>query len=189
MPTWRKLMVHPDHHVSCQYVLYLAPSTACPPGTRLEIRSDRSLVKLYRRGDLVKVHPHEGPNGRILNVDVASAETRDRPKPAEPGPRCGWVSVVVVLHEILDWERVGWHGMRRGPLRPPHEPEVATTGALTNAITQGGTARIAKRAAAPSFLCRGTVGTAWHQSRGNRGKDVEPMHPPKQCVRLFPARR
>ena len=69
VPLWRELVVHPDHHVSFQYGLYSAPSTTCPPGTRLEVRGDRSLVKLYRRGELVKVHPRQGQGGRSTDPD------------------------------------------------------------------------------------------------------------------------
>jgi transposase len=69
VPTWRELVVHPDHHVSFQYALYSAPSTTCPPGTRLEVRGDRSLVKLYRRGELMKVHPRQGQGGRSTDPD------------------------------------------------------------------------------------------------------------------------
>jgi transposase len=69
VPLWRELVVHPDHHVSFQYGLYSAPSTTCPPGTRLEVRGDRALVKLYRRGELVKVHPRQGQGGRSTDPD------------------------------------------------------------------------------------------------------------------------
>ena len=69
VPLWRELVVHPDHHVSFQYALYSAPSTTCPPGTRLEVRGDRALVKLYRRGELVKVHPRQGQGGRSTDSD------------------------------------------------------------------------------------------------------------------------
>jgi transposase len=69
VPTWRELVVHPDHHVSFQYPLYSAPSTTCPPDTRLEVCGDRSLVKLYRRGELVKVHPRQGQGGRSTDPD------------------------------------------------------------------------------------------------------------------------
>jgi transposase len=69
VPLWRELVVHPDHHVSFQYALYSAPSTTCPPGARLEVRGDRSLVKLYRRGELVKVHPRQGQGGRSTDPD------------------------------------------------------------------------------------------------------------------------
>jgi len=57
VPLWREVIVHPDHHVNVQYALYSAPSTSCPPGTKLEARCDRALVKLYLAGELVKVHP------------------------------------------------------------------------------------------------------------------------------------
>jgi transposase len=69
VPLWRELVVHPDHHVSFQYALYSAPSTTCPPGTRLEVRGDRSLVKLYRRGELIKVHPRQAQGGRSTDPD------------------------------------------------------------------------------------------------------------------------
>ena len=69
VPTWRELVVHPDHHVSFQYALYSAPTTTCPPGTRLEVRGDRSLVTLYRRSELVKVHPRQGQGGRSTDPD------------------------------------------------------------------------------------------------------------------------
>lgn len=69
VPLWRELVVHPDHHVSFQYGLYSAPSTTCPPGTRLEVRGDRSLVKLYRRGELITVHPRQGKGGRSTDPD------------------------------------------------------------------------------------------------------------------------
>jgi transposase len=69
VPLWRELVVHPDHHVSFQYALYSAPSSTCPPGTRLEVRGDRSLVKLYKRGELVKVHPRQGQGGRSTDPD------------------------------------------------------------------------------------------------------------------------
>ncbi len=69
VPLWRDVTVHPDHHVSVQYALYSAPSTTCPPGTELEARCDRALVKLYRRGDLVKVHPRQPKGGRSTDFD------------------------------------------------------------------------------------------------------------------------
>ena len=69
VPLWREVTVHPDHHVSLQYALYSAPSTTCPPGTKLEARVDRTLVKLYRRGELVKVHGRQPKGGRSTDPD------------------------------------------------------------------------------------------------------------------------
>ena len=69
VPAWREVTVHPDHHVSVQYALYSAPSSTCPPGTKLEARCDRTIVKLYRRGELVKVHPRQAKGGRSTDPD------------------------------------------------------------------------------------------------------------------------
>jgi len=69
VPLWREVTVHPDHHVSVQYALYSAPSTSCPPSTKLEARCDRALVKLYRAGELVKVHPRQPKGGRSTDPD------------------------------------------------------------------------------------------------------------------------
>src|SRR5437870_2246765 len=69
VPLWKDVTVHPDHHVSVQYALYSAPSTTCPPGTKLEARCDRDLVKLYKAGALVKVHPRKPKGGRSTDAD------------------------------------------------------------------------------------------------------------------------
>ncbi|MBV9168732.1 MAG: hypothetical protein JOZ81_01445 [Chloroflexi bacterium] len=69
VPLWKDVTVHPDHHVSVQYALYSAPSPTCPPGTKLEARCDRDLVKLYKAGALVKVHPRKPKGGRSTDPD------------------------------------------------------------------------------------------------------------------------
>jgi transposase len=69
VPLWKDVTVHLDHHVSVQYALYSAPSVTCPPGTKLEARCDRDLVKLYKAGALVKVHPRKPKGGRSTDAD------------------------------------------------------------------------------------------------------------------------
>ena len=69
VPLWREVTVHPDHHVSYVQALYSAPTTTCPPGTKLEVRGDGSLVKLYKKGELVKVHPRQVRGGRATDPD------------------------------------------------------------------------------------------------------------------------
>jgi transposase len=73
VPDWRKVTVHPDHHIAYRYALYSAPSTSCPPGTKIEVRGDSKLVRLYNRGVLVKVHPRKPQGGR-------STDPEDYPK-------------------------------------------------------------------------------------------------------------
>ena len=67
VPRWGMVKVHPDHHVSFQYALYSAPSDSCPPGVRVEIRSDRDLVRISRRGVVVRIHPRQPKGGRSTN--------------------------------------------------------------------------------------------------------------------------
>jgi hypothetical protein len=74
VPTWKEVTVHPDHHVSFGQALYSVPSSTCPPGTKLEVRGDRGLVKLYRKGELVKVHPRQHRGGRATDPDDYPAE-------------------------------------------------------------------------------------------------------------------
>lgn len=74
VPLWKDVTVHADHHVSVQYALYSAPSTTCPPGTKLEARCDTKLVKLYRAGELFKVHPRKPKGGRSTDYDDYPSE-------------------------------------------------------------------------------------------------------------------
>jgi hypothetical protein len=74
VPTWALVTVHPDHHVAYQYALYSVPATTCPPGTKLELRADRQLVRFYRRGELVKTHPRQAHGQRVTDPDDYPAE-------------------------------------------------------------------------------------------------------------------
>lgn len=65
--------VHQDHHICYRYALYSAPYSTCPRLTKLEVRGDSKLVKLYKRGELVKVHPRYSRGGR-------STDPEDYPK-------------------------------------------------------------------------------------------------------------
>ncbi|MBI2830538.1 MAG: IS21 family transposase [Chloroflexi bacterium] len=51
VPEWRDAIVHQDHHIYYKYAIYSAPDSTCPPGTKLEVKGDRKLVRLYKRGD------------------------------------------------------------------------------------------------------------------------------------------
>jgi hypothetical protein len=68
VPVWRTVSVHVDHHVSFQSALYSAPWDRCPPRTRLEVRGDRQLVRLYARDLLVAVHPRQPKGGRSTDA-------------------------------------------------------------------------------------------------------------------------
>jgi hypothetical protein len=69
VPDWHEAKVHPDHHIYYRYALYSAPSSTCPPGTKLAVRGDRQLVRLYKGGELVKIHPRQAAGGRATDPD------------------------------------------------------------------------------------------------------------------------
>jgi hypothetical protein len=62
VPTWSEAKVHPDHHVQIQKALYSVPTRFI--GKVLEVRFDRSSVRLYLGADLVKVHARKQPGQR-----------------------------------------------------------------------------------------------------------------------------
>jgi len=69
VPEWHEAVVHQDHHIYYRYAIYSAPYSTCPPGTKLEVRGDSKLVKLYKHGELVKVHPRKPRGGRSTDPE------------------------------------------------------------------------------------------------------------------------
>jgi len=69
VPEWHTGTVHPDHHVYYRYAIYSAPYSSCPPGTKLEVRGDSKLVRLYRKDMLIKVHPRQPRGGRSTDPE------------------------------------------------------------------------------------------------------------------------
>ena len=62
VPTWSEPKVHRDFHVEVDKALYSAPHHLI--GRRVKARRDSTTVKLYFRGELVKVHPRKAPGQR-----------------------------------------------------------------------------------------------------------------------------
>ncbi len=69
VPDWHEAKVHPDHHIYYRYAIYSAPYNTCPPGTKLEVRGDSKLVRLYHKGKLMKVHLRQPRGGRSTDPD------------------------------------------------------------------------------------------------------------------------
>jgi transposase len=61
-PTWGPCTVHPDHHIQFRRALYSVPTRYI--GQRVDVRGDSRLVRIYHRGELIKVHPVQPPGGR-----------------------------------------------------------------------------------------------------------------------------
>ncbi len=71
---WRTAKVHPDHHVACQYSLYSVPSALCPPGQQVEIGLGVKLVRIFHRGQMIKVHSRQPRGGRSTDPQDYPAE-------------------------------------------------------------------------------------------------------------------
>jgi transposase len=72
LPIYATAKVHRDHHIEVAKALYSIPGDLI--GSRVEVRADRKLVKVFSRGQLVKVHPRTTPGGRITDPADLPAE-------------------------------------------------------------------------------------------------------------------
>ena len=62
VPIYTTAKVHRDHHIEVARALYSLPTHLI--GRRVEVRADRSLVRIFDRGTLVKTHPRQAPGRR-----------------------------------------------------------------------------------------------------------------------------
>ena len=62
IPTFSKPKVARDRHVEVSRALYSVPGELI--GQHIQARADADTVKLYHRGQLLKVHPRQQPGGR-----------------------------------------------------------------------------------------------------------------------------
>ena len=98
VPDWHSAVVHPDYHIAYRYALYSVPHASCPPGTKIEVKGDSKLVRLYHRGAVIKVHPRQPRGGRSTDPDdyppertlyTMRAPDRMRHQAAQLGPAIG----------------------------------------------------------------------------------------------------
>lgn len=76
-PDWAELLIHPDFHVRYQYALYSVPYRHRGP-TKAErtvtVRADSKLVRIYKRGQLIKTHPRRPAGTRSTDAADYPAE-------------------------------------------------------------------------------------------------------------------
>ncbi|WP_222722284.1 IS21 family transposase [Actinomadura alba] len=72
VPVFTKVKVHRDFHIEVGKALYSAPAEFL--GQQVDARADSSLVKLFHRGKLIKVHPRQAPGGRWTDPSDLPAE-------------------------------------------------------------------------------------------------------------------
>lgn len=75
VPEWTDAKVHPDHHIQVRRALYSVPWPHV--GHYVDVRIDRSTVRVYRKGELIKMHARQRPGGR-------ATDPKDYPPSKEP---------------------------------------------------------------------------------------------------------
>jgi transposase len=112
IPTWTHPKVAPDRHVQVAKALYSVPGELV--GRRLYARVDARTVKLYWRGELIKVHPVVAPGRRHTDPADLPAETsvyamRDlntlQRKASAHGEHVGAYAAAVLEHP-LPWTKM-----------------------------------------------------------------------------------
>ena len=112
IPTWSHPKVAPDRHVQIAKALYSVPGELV--GQRLDARLDASTVKLYWRGELIKLHPVVTPGRRHTDpADLPSELTayamRDlnalHRKASAHGEHVGAYAAAVLEHP-LPWTKM-----------------------------------------------------------------------------------
>lgn len=128
-PRWARCTVHPDHHIHFRQALYSVPTQYV--GEAVDVRGDSRLVRIYQRGELIKVHPVEPPGGRATDYTDYPTERTSYAlrapdaviRQAAPlGPAVGQF-VTVLLSGTFPWARLRQAhkllrlGERYGPAR------------------------------------------------------------------------
>ena len=112
VPIYTRAKVHRDHHIEVARALYSIPGNLI--GARVEVRADRRLVRVFARGQLVKVHPRQAPGGRVTDPDDLPSERtayalRDldhlRRLAAGHGPAIGAFATALLEHP-LPWTKM-----------------------------------------------------------------------------------
>jgi transposase len=112
LPIYATAKVHRDHHIEVARALYSVPGRLI--GSRVDVRADRSVVRIFYRGTLVKVHPRQAPGRRSTDSEDLPAEktvyamrdlTRLQSMAASHGPAIG-VYATALLDVPLPWTRM-----------------------------------------------------------------------------------
>ena len=112
LPLYARPKVHRDHHIEVDKALYSIPGNLI--GFRVNARADARVVKVFHRGQLVKVHPRQPQGGRHTDPGDLPTGTevyamRDiealKRMAAAHGPSVG-AYATAVLDSPLPWTRM-----------------------------------------------------------------------------------
>ncbi|HEX2062878.1 MAG TPA: IS21 family transposase [Acidimicrobiales bacterium] len=112
LPTYPHPLVARDHHIEVDKALYSVPGNRV--GRRVDVRADRCLVRIFERGQLIKVHPRTHVGGRRTDAaDLPAEKTpyamrdleRLKALAAVHGPAVG-AYAAALLDTPLPWTRM-----------------------------------------------------------------------------------
>jgi hypothetical protein len=112
LPVYATPKVHRDHHIEVAKALYSIPGNLI--GSRVDVRADRQLVRVFHRGVLVKTHPRQAPGHRSTDADdLPSGKSvyalrdlaRLQAMAAAHGPAIG-AYAAVLLDNPLPWTKM-----------------------------------------------------------------------------------
>lgn len=112
LPLYATVKVHRDHHLEVGKALYSVPGNLI--GTQVQVRADRALVRVFSRGQLVKVHPRKPAGQRSTDpADLPTERTayamRDLDQlqriAAGHGPAIGTYAAALLAHP-LPWTKM-----------------------------------------------------------------------------------
>jgi transposase len=112
LPVYAQPKVHRDHHIEVAKALYSIPGNLI--GCHVDARADRQLVRIFYRGQLIKIHPRKPPGGRSTDpADLPAHKTtyamRDiehlKRLAASDGPSIG-AYAAALLDSPLPWTKM-----------------------------------------------------------------------------------
>jgi len=112
VPIYATAKVHRDHHIEVARSLYSIPGALI--GSVVQVRADRALVRVFHRGQLIKVHPRQAPGRRSTDPDDLPAQKtvyamrdldRLRAMATEHGPNVG-AYASALLDIPLPWTKM-----------------------------------------------------------------------------------
>jgi transposase len=114
LPVLTTCKVHRDYHIEVGKALYSIPKAYI--GQQVQVRADSSLVKVFWRGQVIKVHPRQRPGGRWTDPEdlpehTATYALRDLDRLVGAARRHG-PDVGIYAERLLD-DKLPWTRMRQ----------------------------------------------------------------------------
>jgi len=164
LPLYATVKVHRDHHLEVGKALYSVPGNLI--GSRVQVRADSQLVRIFSRGQLVKVHPR---------MPVGKRSTDPQDLPAE--------RTVYAMRDLDQLQRIAaGHGVAIGAYaaalleHPLPWTKMRQVYALLGLVKKWGDDKV--EAACASALEHEAVNVALIGRMLERGSEQTPIQPP-----------